>query len=315
MSRMGRRKLKRRKRIASVFVLVVLLIVLPTSYFAWEYYSGFQAGKAASTLHNEEKKEVEFKGDPFEGTMNVLLIGGDSRDAENGNSDTIMIAQYDTDTKKAKLVSLMRDIYTNIPGKTQKYKINAAYSMGGPDLLRQTIKENFDIDLNYYAIIDFRGFMEGIDAAFPDGIEIEVEKRMSKNIYVTLEPGLQKLNGKELLGYARFRGDAQSDFGRVERQQKVLQTITDEMMSLQGVAKLPKMIGTVMPFIDTNIESTRMLSVLTSFLTSGNTDIEKLRIPVNDGFHDATLDDEYGTQVIEIDWEKNKDVLQSFLQT
>ncbi|WP_042349943.1 LCP family protein [Bacillus massiliigorillae] len=312
MSRVKKRKLKQRKRVLFIFTVLVLLIVLPSSYFAWEYYSGYKVGEKVSELN---KKEIKFKGAPFQGTMNVLLIGGDSRGAESGNSDTIMIAQYDTKSKQAKLVSLMRDIYIAIPGHEQKQKINAAYSIGGPDLLRETIKENFDIDINYYAIIDFRGFMEGIDAAFPDGVEINVEKRMSKNIYVTLEPGLQKLNGKELLGYARFRGDAQSDFGRVVRQQKVLQTITNEMISIQGVAKLPKMLGTVRPFIDTNIENTRMLKVLTSFLTSGNSNIEKLRIPLVDSFEDATLDDQYRTQVLDIDFDKNKEALKKFLQT
>lgn len=312
MSRVRKRNIKRRKRVLSIFIALVFIIVLPSSYFAWEYYSGYKAGVKVSELN---KKDIEFKGDPFEGTMNVLLIGGDSRGEETGNSDTIMIAQYDTSTKKAKLVSLMRDIYIEIPGQDQKQKINAAYSIGGPDLLRETIKENFDIDIHYYAIVDFQGFIEGIDAAFPKGIEIEVEKRMSKNIYVTLHPGVQKLNGKELLGYARFRGDAQSDFGRIERQQKVLQTITNEMISIQGVAKLPKMIGTVRPFIDTNIENTRMLTVLTSFLTGGNTDIEKLRIPLDQTFEDVKLDDEYRTQVIEIDMVKNKEALKHFLQT
>lgn len=87
------------------------------------------------------------------------------------------------------------------------------------------------------------------------------------------------------------------------------------MISIQGVAKLPKMIGTVRPFIDTNIENTRMLTVLTSFLTGGNTDIEKLRIPLDQTFEDVKLDDEYRTQVIEIDMVKNKEALKHFLQT
>ncbi|MGM9924424.1 MAG: LCP family protein [Bacillus sp. (in: firmicutes)] len=318
MSRTKKSKTKKRKFIFSLLLIVAFLLILPASYLAWEYYSSY---KASENMVKNSKKPVDFNGDDFEGMMNVLLVGVDSRGEDVSNSDTIMIAQYDTDKKKAKLVSLMRDMYVDIPGFGQKRKINAAYLMGGEEggleLLRETIKQNFDIDIHYYAIVDFQGFIHSVDAAFPDGIEIDVEKRMSENIYVTLKPGLRKLNGKELLGYARFRADAENDYGRVERQQKVIQTVTDELMSLQGVTKLPKMIGTVVPYIDTNIEKTRMVSVLTSFLASGNTDIEKLRIPVNDSFEESRVPTEDGktTLVLEIDLEKNKESLQEFLET
>ena len=75
------------------------------------------------------------------------------------------------------------------------------YKNGGPELLRKTIKENFDIDTTYYAIVDFEGFVHLIDEAFPDGVEIEVEKAMSEYIDVPLEPGLQRLMASSLSMY------------------------------------------------------------------------------------------------------------------
>ena len=66
----------------------------------------------------------------------------------------MMIAHYNPDDRSYKLVSLMRDMYVDIPGYGKK-KLNAAFAYGGPELLRQTIKENFDIELQYYAIVNF----------------------------------------------------------------------------------------------------------------------------------------------------------------
>ena len=92
----------------------------------------------------------------------------------------------------------MRDSYVHIPDHGHN-KINHAFFLGGPELLRQTIQTNFGIDIEYYAIVDFQGFIQAVDTIAPDGIEIEVEKYMDYRIDVVLHPGLQKLNGKELL--------------------------------------------------------------------------------------------------------------------
>src|SRR5690606_27198972 len=156
----------------------------------------------------------------------------DARGEERSRADTIMMAQYHPDKGTYKLISFMRDMYVDIPGHG-KNKINAALALGGPELLRKTIKENFDVEIQYYSIIDFEGFVHLIDEAFPNGVEVEVEKRMSANIGVTLEPGLQRLDGEHLLGYVRFRQDAVGDFGRVERQQKVMKEVASQFTSFQ----------------------------------------------------------------------------------
>lgn len=312
MSRIQKRKKKKKKVALSFLLIMVLLIVMPASYFAWEYYTSYNFSKKASSIESEE---IEFKGDEFEGTMNVLLIGVDTRgEEEESNSDSIMIAQYNTDTKKAKLVSLLRDMYVDIPDRETKQRINASYMLGGADLLRQTIKDTFDIEIHYYAIVDFNGFVNVIDYAFPNGIEMNVEKKMSHGIWQTINPGLQQLNGKQLLGYARFRHDAQSDFGRAERQQKVIEAVTEEMVSVQGVLKLPKIIGAIQPYIATNLEKTKIASVLTSFLSSENRKIEKLVIPQEGTYTDLVVDiNGYDSQVLDIDIEKNKQAIHTFL--
>src|SRR5690606_37550652 len=137
---------------------------------------------------------------------------------EQSRSDTMMLLSRNKETNEIKLVSFMRDIYADIPGY-KSYKLNTAYYLGGVQLLKDTLNTMFDIPIHHYAIIDFESFESLIDILAPNGIEIEVEKDMSEQIGVTLTQGVHDLNGKELLGYARFRQDAEGDFGRVERQQ------------------------------------------------------------------------------------------------
>ncbi|WP_106497242.1 LCP family protein [Lentibacillus sp. Marseille-P4043] len=307
-----RRKLRRKRVLLLVLITIFTLVIGTFGYAYWQYKSALKASLAEVGDDNESETEFHGVKDKF-GNVNVLLIGVDSRGEKHSRSDAIMIAQYNQDTKTPKLVSIMRDSYVNIPGHGMN-KINAAEAFGGPELLRQTIKENFDVDVQYYALIDFKGFTKMIDKAFPDGIEIDVEKQMSKEIGVTLSPGVQTLNGKELLGYVRFRKDAQGDFGRVNRQQVVLKTLADNVVSFSGITQVPRMVGTIQPYIDTNVDKKLILSVATSFISDDNS-IQSFRIPVENGYRNArVMIGGYNSAVLELDLEKNRSALNDFLE-
>ncbi|ALF10899.1 LCP family protein [Parageobacillus thermoglucosidasius] len=306
-SRLKRRK-KKKKLLMLFFLIIVLLFLGILLYIFVEYQQSLKNSQNGSSLQHEN---IKFNGVRNKsGKINILLLGIDARGKEKSRADTIMIAQYDPEAKKFKIASIMRDSYVYIPGHG-KNKINAAHAYGGPELLRKTIKNNFDIDIEYFILVDFKGFTKAIDKAFPEGIEINVEKEMSKGIGVTLHPGVQKLHGKELLGYVRFRKDAESDFGRVRRQQEVLKQIIDEFISIKGIVKLPSVIGTIQPYILTNIEYKQALSILTSFLSSDTKNIDFFRIPVDESFEDVTYP-QVGA-VLDIDIEQNKKALKEFL--
>lgn len=316
---MGKRKVRvkrRRLKKKNIFLLFLFILMVTAAGAAGYSYMQYKSALKASKEEVEDLpvSNIEFNGVKDEkGNVNVLLLGVDSRGEEHSRSDTIMIAQYNKRTKTPKIVSIMRDSYVNIPGYGMN-KINTAEALGGPDLLRETIKENFGIDLQYYVQIDFQGFTQMVDRAFPEGIEVDVKQEMSHGIGLTLSPGKQTLHGKELLGYVRFRHDAESDFGRVKRQQEVLNILSEKMVSLSGLTHVPEMTGAVQPFIETNVEKKTMLSVATSAMKEGS-NLESLRVPVDDSFENARVmigNDE--AAVLEVDLEKNKEALREFLR-
>ena len=183
-------------------------------------------------------------------------------------------------------------------------------AIGGPELVRKTIKENFDIDVHYYAIVDFTGFSKIVDVIAPDGIEVDIPYTMSHGIYMTLHPGTQVLNGDQLLGYVRFRHDRLSDFGRVERQQEVLTKLKDQAISFHTLVNLPKLLGVVEPYIDTNVDNRTLLSIGKGILLDKSASMETLRIPVANSYVNRR---EHVGEVLSIDFEKNKQALKDFL--
>jgi LCP family protein required for cell wall assembly len=300
-----RRKSRKRKLLVSLFIIIIALI----GYSVFQYYQGVNQTAESDRLKMDN---VKFNGQKDKyGRTNVLLLGVDARGGQTkSRTDSIMIAQYDPNNKTVKLVSIMRDIFADIPGY-KPYKINTAYFFGGPELLRQTIKQNLGIDVQYYAIIDFNGFVKVIDTLAPDGIEVNVPHDMSKNIGVTLHKGTQKLHGKELLGFSRFRHDSQGDFGRVARQQEVLKAIKSQVLSINGITKAPKLLGTIAPYVATNMTTSDRLGILSDFMLHPGMKIKSMTVPVKGSYQNARSS--YDGDILEIDKEKNRQALSAFL--
>lgn len=301
---------RKRKSWQPILLTFLLLIAAIVGYSYYQYKQGIaeslkQVNKADRTVYTFNGKQDRF------GDANILLLGSDARGNETSRADTIMIAHYNEAKGTYKLTSIMRDSYVDIPGYG-KHKINSAFALGGPELMRKTIKENFGIDLQYYAITHFQGFVQLIDEAFPNGVEIDVEKKMSKNIGVHLNPGLQRLNGKQLLGYVRFRHDAIGDFGRVKRQQQAVKAIGDQLSSIETIPKIPKLIGVITPFINTNMKTSDIILMTKNFFSKKKGPVETLRIPIDNSYTNARVPGE--GSVLKIDVAKNREALQQFIK-
>src|SRR3954447_10445169 len=165
MMRYEENQKRTKNRWRSVLLVFLVLVAAGVGYSYYQYKQGVSQSLKKVNKANKVVYTFNGKKDQY-GDTNILLLGSDARGNEVSRADTIMIAHYNENKGTYKLTSIMRDSYVDIPGHG-KHKINSAFAIGGPDLMRQTIKENFDIDLQYYAIVHFQGFVQLIDEAFP----------------------------------------------------------------------------------------------------------------------------------------------------
>lgn len=242
---------------------------------------------------------------------NYLLLGVDDDGSGKSRTDTMMVLSWDKQVKKMKLISFMRDIYADIPGY-KSYKLNTAYYLGGVQSAKDTITGMFNIPIHHFAIVDFDNFETIADTAFPNGVEMNVQKEMSEKIGVTLMPGVRKLNGKELLGYARFRADSEGDFGRVHRQQEVLAAVKKQAMTPSMLVRSPKIAGVISQTVETDLTSKEELSRLMSLLVKGGAEIETMTVPVKGSYSYA--DYSHAGSVIEVNLDQNREAIRSFIE-
>ncbi|MBT2582141.1 LCP family protein [Planococcus sp. ISL-109] len=299
------RKRKRFRPRGKLLLLFIVLLLGAGIYFLIQYQQG------QNIAGETEIEPEEFTGDDNNsGYQNILVLGVDSRGEAQSRTDTMMLVTHDRENNEVKITSLMRDIYADIPGY-QSYKLNTAYYLGGVELLGETIREMFGVEIHNYALVDFTSFETLVDIAAPDGVEIDVEKEMSEKIGVSLLPGVQNLNGQELLGYARFRADSEGDFGRVRRQQQVLAALKDELISVSSIPKLPKLAGAAQGYVQTDMALVDQIKLATQLATGGSNEIERMTIPIEGGYTDATYPQ--AGAVLELDLERNRQALAEFL--
>ena len=178
-------------------------------------------------------ENFEMPATGFNDEYSLLIIGVDTdRDDLKGRSDTMILVVLNTRLKTLKLVSFMRDLYVNIPGKGHN-RLNAAYAFGGAKLLRKTIEDNFGIIADGYLAVNF-SLMAGLVDAI-GGLDLTVEEYELKPLngilgyfnYLSdlpesegmlLSSGTRVLTGLQTMSYARIR-KSDSDFERVVRQQ------------------------------------------------------------------------------------------------
>lgn len=295
----------------SVFIILSILLVISAvgSYVAISFNNGKKSAESQvnNTMNNN------FSGDKQTNTkeISIMFIGDDGRkdDGDEGRADTLMVGHYNSKTKQPKLISIMRDSYVNIPNYGMD-KINAAYAYGGAQLTKNVLNDSFNLPINYYAVVDFNNFVKLIDDIYPKGVEIEAEKDINLD-GVDILKGKQTMDGHTLLQYARFRKDEESDFGRVRRQQQVMNALAQQAKNAVPILELPKIAGEAVGYLDTNIPSDLLIDLAKDFLSGKVKNLETLSVPVEGtwDFNDYT---EAGS-VIEIDPVPNAQAVQAFL--
>jgi LCP family protein required for cell wall assembly len=181
---------------------------------------------------------ADYPGRPAAGRgENWLIVGSDSRqnltaeqqqelatggDVGSSRTDTILLAHvpdFGSSTRPT-LVSIPRDSYVPIPGHG-KDKVNAAFAMGGPHLLTETVEQATGLRLDHYAEIGFGGFADLVDAL--GGITVCPADAIDDPLAgVNLPAGCQQLNGRNALGYVRSRDTPRADLDRMANQRQFL---------------------------------------------------------------------------------------------
>ncbi|MBC8080926.1 MAG: LCP family protein [Gorillibacterium sp.] len=271
-----------RKAVKWLALTLCFTLVISVGYYGISLYTslnGLNKDGAIGNIFNGGKNvdnvgyvapEENYIPPEWEGKerVNILFLGGDSRGTDKNEiprSDSVMIASIDPVTKKASLFSILRDTYVEIPGYGND-RINAALALGGPTLAMKTVSLFTGLDLQYYVYTDFQGFMALVDSI--GGIDLDVEKDMNyqdawdgHEFDIHLKKGFQHLDGKTALQYVRFRHDATSDFTRTERQRKFLTVVAAKMQNTTNLIKLPKIIKSIDPYIDTNLAFNDMIKL------------------------------------------------------
>ena len=308
---LSKKKTKKRKlrwgRIFAGLLAILACLALGMIFMFLKGYTNANPDKIA----NARAAQVEvFNGQDTRDGVNILIMGTDGRIGQNSaetRTDSIMVLNVGGSDKKIKLVSFMRDNLVYIDGYSQfingrkqtDNKLNVAYELGeqegqkGAEMVRQVLKDNFDLDIKYYALVDFQAFATAIDTLFPDGVTIDAqfstlngrpltEATVGDDLHATetesptqtIKVGKQQMNGSTLLNYARFRDDDEADYGRTKRQQQVLTAVLQQIKDPTKLFTGSEALGKVFAMTSTNVPYTFLLTNGLSFLDGVQNGIE-----------------------------------------
>lgn len=265
-----------KKYLIRILIILALLFFIVSSYTLWVVSN--VSARLASHLGREEAKKVLVEREEKLEPITFLLLGSDSRGEDRGRADTIIVARLCPVEKRLVLISIPRDYRVEIPGYGVR-KINAAYALGGARLMIETVSKYLGIDINHYAVIDFQGFKNVVDAL--GGVTIYVEKRMYEKGHsnINLYPGLQRLNGDQALAYVRFRHDREGDFGRIRRQQQFLKALQDELLKSSSIPKYPRIANIIAENVETDLSVGDFLYLARFYSGLGKVDIQSIMLP------------------------------------
>ena len=214
----------------------------------------------------EETSEEPEPSPPASGEpLYVLVLGVDGRPREAGGapsrSDTIMLAQVSPGSGRVQLLSVPRDLLVEVePGVEDR--INTAYTYGGVEQATAVVENLTGISVDRYAIVDFGGFEEAIDAL--GGVTLEVEEPIRLGIEgrrVYIPAGSQELDGLEALAYARYRGTACGDLGRIKRQQRLIAALRQQALGWNTITRIPGIVRVAHENVDTNLGIMQAISL------------------------------------------------------
>jgi LCP family protein required for cell wall assembly len=233
---------RRRFRPLRIIGALLLVIVLVLAGTAWWVDSQINRTDALSGYEGQVSNTSG---------SNWLLVGSDTREGlseEDGEryaagdlsttdarTDTIIVVHVPSFGGKPTMMSIPRDSYVDIPGNGQG-KINSAFTIGGPQLLQQSVEQSTGLRMDHYMEIGFGGFGKIVDAV--GGVELCPDEPIDDPMAgINVEAGCQEMDGPTALGYVRTRyTSANGDLDRVERQREFLSAVVSKVGSFGTLA-------------------------------------------------------------------------------
>ncbi len=326
----GPKKKKRKKkqplaaRILLGFVAIILLIV-GGGYLYLNYVVGNFNGiklnkdKLGITSDAELSKYAHYSD-----IVNIALFGVDSTDASaTGRSDATMVATLDPVHNKLKITSFMRDSYVSIADYGMD-KLNHAYAYGGAELAINTLNQNFGLNVEKFAAVDFSTLPVIIDSLGGLDLEITAEETEYINFYINelndlngtasaniYTPGIQHVDGTQALAYSRIRYTAGGDYERTHRQRIVLNALFEKALALPATQYLST-INQLSPYVQTNLTTNDILALGTKMATMGlnGVTLEQERFPL-DSYSEGTNID--GIYYLSFDAETTKEQVKEYI--
>lgn len=275
----------------------------------------------------EEQEELVYDySDPD--ITNIMLVGTDSRKKGlwRTASDAMVLVSINKKTKKVFLSSFMRDTLVDIRKggnhkEAGKAKLNAAFAYGGSKMMFQTYEDNFGIKIDKYVHFDFFSFINIVN--YIGGIDMYVKADEVKYMntvyifeinvitgvwphtkdYLPEKTGMVHLNGKQALAYTRVRYTGGGDFGRTERQRKMIEAIVAKVKKLSP-SKLSSFAERSLRNVSTNLTETDVMSLLVGAPEFFDYEMISTRIPIDKTYHSDKLQ---GAYVLVADLKKNAD--------
>lgn len=273
--------------VAFLFILSIVLPVMVSYTIVSAKATSGTIYKPSKTITEDRIETLEAEG--VDTKVGILLMGLDNdeiRDIGSTRADSLIYMVYDGERKELKMVSLPRDIYTDIydgnGGTTHKAKINSAYTINEVDSTIETFKHYLKVPVDYYASVNFISFVQIIDAI--GGITLDVPYDINKGFEkdnsgeLLIPKGRQKLNGEEALIFSRIR-KVDDDIQRGNRQQEVIKETIKSLLSINSLIKYKELLEVVEGNVETNLTFENLISLAGNMLYGFN--LESLKYEWN----------------------------------
>ena len=293
------------KKIALWSVLTLFVLLGAGAGLMLRMYHQITGGHTSirETIHNLTETTLSPKeGFPGQDKLTIVCMGIDDNWTNSdvayttqARTDTLFILTMDLNKKTATMLSIPRDTYAHIAGAKNDwhFKINAAYTTGGPARTVATVNEFLGTNATHYLVLNIDATKKMVDAL--GGVDVDVEHEMHYHdnwghLSIDLQPGVQHLDGNNAVGFARYRHpDAgkkptveDGDDRRMYRQHVLLRAMVDKAKNFANVTQAPTLVNVAMSTIHTDLTRQQLFDLAAIFKGVQQSDIRTASLPGDD---------------------------------